>query len=103
VKKFDDKIVVLSSCRVAATPGLCIDGSGLRSSHQNEEKAMLEKLHSAAERRAADAVTRQIDRLVRTATPPGVTAEATDGGIVLSGKNLRRRILSDANLRNFGR
>jgi hypothetical protein len=64
---------------------------------------MLEKLTAAAERRAATAVARQIERLAKTPTPPGVRAEPTDGGIALTGKALRRRMLTDPKLRNFGR
>jgi hypothetical protein len=64
---------------------------------------MLEKLTAAAERRANDAVKRQIDRLAQTPTPPGVSVGANNEGITLSGKNLRRRMLTDPQLRNFGR
>jgi hypothetical protein len=64
---------------------------------------MLEKLTPAANRRAAIAVAKQLDRLAQTPTPPGVTVEATDSGITLSGKHLRRRLLTDPDLRNFGR
>jgi hypothetical protein len=64
---------------------------------------MLEKLTAAAERRANDAVKRQIDRLAQTPTPSGVSVDATAGGIILTGKNLRRRMLTDPSLRNFGR
>jgi hypothetical protein len=64
---------------------------------------MLEKLTPAAAQCAASAVASQIDRLVHIPAPPGVTVEATDGGIRLSGKALRRRMLTDPSLRNFGR
>jgi hypothetical protein len=64
---------------------------------------MLEKLTFAAGRRAAEAVTRQIGRLAQTPTPPGVTVEVNADGITLTGKRLRRRMLTDPNLRNFGR
>jgi hypothetical protein len=64
---------------------------------------MLEKLTPAANRRAAIAVAKQLGRLAKTPAPPGVTVEATDSGITLSGKHLRRRMLSDPDLRNFGR
>lgn len=62
---------------------------------------MLEKLTHAANRRADAAVKRQIDRLAQKPTPPGVTAQPVAGGIALTGKGLRRRMLSDASLRNF--
>lgn len=64
---------------------------------------MLEKLTAAVDRLAAEAVEHQINRLAQTQPPPGVTVEATDAGLILTGKNLRRRMLNDPNLRNFGR
>ena len=64
---------------------------------------MFEKLNAAVERSAADAVSRQITRLAAKPTPPGVSAEASDDGITLSGKRLRRRYITDPNLRNFVR
>ncbi len=57
----------------------------------------------AANNRAAEAVSRQIDRLANTPPPPGVTVEATNGGVTLTGRRLRRRLLHDPQLRNFGR
>jgi hypothetical protein len=64
---------------------------------------MLEKLTLSAERQASDASARQLDRLAQTTPPPGITVEATDDGVILSGTRLRRRMLSDPSLRNFGR
>ncbi len=64
---------------------------------------MLEKLTTAAERRVAIAVKQQVDRLAQTPPPPGVTFEASNDGITLSGKRLRHRMLTDPKLRNFGR
>jgi hypothetical protein len=64
---------------------------------------MLEKLISAAEQRADLAVERQIDRLAETPAPPGVTVEPFDSGVRLTGKRLRRRLITDPSLRNFGR
>lgn len=64
---------------------------------------MLEKLTVAAERRATSAVTQTINRIAIKPTPPGIAAEPTDGGVILSGKGLRRRMLSNPNLRNFTR
>ena len=64
---------------------------------------MFEKLNAAVERSAADAVSRQIARLATKPTPPGVSADASDDGIILSGKRLRRRYITDPNLRNFAR
>jgi hypothetical protein len=68
-----------------------------------DEQAMLENLTPAAQLQATAAVKNQINRLAKTPAPPGVTVEATDSGITLSGKHLRRRMLSDPDLRNFGR
>ena len=64
---------------------------------------MLEKLTTAAEGKAAEAVKRQIDRLAQSPTPPDIAATATSSGVTLTGKALRRRILTDPSLRNFGR
>ena len=64
---------------------------------------MLEKLTASADRQAAHAVKRQIDKLAQTSAPPGVTVEPSDTGITLNGKGLRRRMLTDPSLRNFGR
>lgn len=64
---------------------------------------MLERLTQAAEERAAAAVASQISRIAQTPTPPGVAVEANADGVILLGKNLRRRMLTNANLRNFGR
>ena len=47
---------------------------------------MLEKITRATDLRAAKAVQRQIDRLAQTPAPPGVTIEATDSGITLTGQ-----------------
>lgn len=62
-----------------------------------------EKLALAVGRRGACAVERHTRRLAQLPPPPGVRVEATDDGIALSGKSLRRRMLTDPNLRNFGR
>lgn len=35
--------------------------------------------------------------------PPGVRAQAIDGGIAFTGKQLRRRFITDPDLRNFAR
>lgn len=64
---------------------------------------MFEKLTKAIERRAAREVQRTKERLFETPVPPGVTAQVGDDGIILSGRNLRRRMLTDPHLRNFGR
>ena len=63
---------------------------------------MLERLTVAGERRAAKAVAQTVARLAAMPTPPGVTAEPVEGGVLLSGRGLRRRTLGDPKLRNFG-
>ena len=52
----------------------------------------------AEERRRA-----RIDRLASESPPPGVIVAQTEEGIVLSGRRLRRRLVTDAALRSFGR
>ncbi len=64
---------------------------------------MFEKLTKAVDRRADQAVVRTIDRLIEQPVPPGIVAQAGDRGVTLSGRNLRRRMLTDTHLRNFGR
>ena len=63
---------------------------------------MLEKLTAAGERIADAAVARQIEKLAAN-PPPGVDAAPSPQGIVLSGKRLRRRYVTDPALRNFTR
>ena len=72
-------------------------GEGVRIS------TMFEKLSDAGERRANDAVAQTITRLANTPTPLGVAAEAFEGGVALTGKGLRRRMIDNPQLRNFGR
>jgi len=43
------------------------------------------------------------DQLMTAAVPHDVRLERVDDGICLIGKNLRRRMLDDTRLRNFGR
>lgn len=43
------------------------------------------------------------DRLMTAAAPQGARLESTAEGVTLIGKNLRRRMLDDPRLRNFGR
>lgn len=64
---------------------------------------ILENLTTIAQARAARAQAAAIRRLAETPTPPGITAQAIDGGIALSGKALRRRYITDPDLRNFTR
>jgi hypothetical protein len=57
------------------------------------------KAAALAERRADDIS----ERLMRAPRPAGVNVERSGDGICLVGKNLRRRMLDDPQLRNFGR
>lgn len=43
------------------------------------------------------------DQLMQAPRPAGVDVERSGDGICLVGKNLRRRMLYDPQLRNFGR
>lgn len=64
---------------------------------------MFEQLLSKAQTVAAERQSAQIDRLANETPPPGITITRTDEGVVLSGKRLRRRFITDATLRSFGR
>lgn len=64
---------------------------------------MFEPLVSRAQAIVADRRAAQIDRLAETAPPPGVTVTRTEDGVVLSGKRLRHRLVTDAALRSFGK
>lgn len=64
---------------------------------------MFEKLTKAGDRVASDAIARTVARLTETPAPPGVHVQAIDGGVALSGRRLRRRMLADPQLRNFGK
>jgi hypothetical protein len=65
---------------------------------------MLERLATKAEDIGERAATKARDRILASgAVPKGVRVEAVDGGIALSGKALRRRMITDPQLRNFGR
>lgn len=62
----------------------------------------LDRLEPRAQKIADRAAVRTRDAiLVRSNPPPGVTTDRITGGILLSGKNLRRRFISDPQLRNF--
>ena len=64
---------------------------------------MLERLQAAANRQADRMLMRVIRRLAARTVPPGVEIKALPGGVELSGKRLKRRMIDDPNLRNFGR
>ncbi len=63
---------------------------------------MFEKLQAAADKRADRLLMRIIHRLAARAVPPGVEVKALDDGVELSGKRLKRRMIDDPDLRNFG-
>lgn len=58
-----------------------------------------QKAHEIGARAAAQ----HCERLCATPLPNGVRAECVDGGVQLSGKCLRLRMLNDPLLRNFAR
>lgn len=64
---------------------------------------MLSGLTQRATRIADAQVERTILRLASMSLPPGVTSEATRDGVILRGKNLKPRVITDPDLRNFGR
>jgi hypothetical protein len=64
---------------------------------------MFERLTQKAEAIAEASKQRTILSIVeRAVLPSGVRIEATDGGILLSGRGLLRRYLTDVNIRNLG-
>lgn len=62
-----------------------------------------DRLKAKADVLGAARVQQISDRLMATDLPQGVRAERNGDGVTLVGKNLRRRMLDDAQLRNFGR
>ncbi len=64
---------------------------------------MFERIIGKAQAIAAQKRNDQIERLVQVTPPPGITITRTDDGVVLSGKRLRRRLITDPALRSFGR
>lgn len=64
---------------------------------------MLERLVTHGARRAEALRRRVIARLAASATPPGLTAEAAEGGVRLSGRRLKMRLIREPQLRMFGR
>jgi hypothetical protein len=63
----------------------------------------IDRLKAKADAVGAVRVEQISDRLMATDLPQGVRAERNGDGVTLVGKNLRRRMLDDAQLRNFGR
>jgi hypothetical protein len=64
---------------------------------------MFERLHAAASKRADRLLMHVIARLAARLAPPGVELKALPDGVELSGKRLKRRMIDDPNLRNFGK
>lgn len=64
---------------------------------------MFEHLLSRAQTLAAHRRAAQVERLIADAPPPGITVTRSEEGVVLSGRGLRRRLITDAVLRSFGR
>lgn len=62
-----------------------------------------DRLKAKADALGAARVEQISDRLMATNLPQGVRAERSGDGVTLVAKNLRRRMLDDAQLRNFGR
>ena len=62
-----------------------------------------DRLKAKADAVGAARVEQISDRLMATDLPQGVRAERNGDGVTLVGKTLRRRMLDDAQLRNFGR
>ena len=62
-----------------------------------------ERLTAKAEALGAAHVQQVTDQLMATPLPRGVRAERLADGVTLVAKNLRRRMLEDAQLRSFGR
>lgn len=62
-----------------------------------------DRLKAKADALGAARVEQISDRLMATELPQGVCAERSGDGVTLVAKNLRRRMLDDAQLRNFGR
>ena len=63
---------------------------------------MFERLQEAANKRADRLLMRLIRHLSSRPVPPGVEVKALPDGVELSGKRLKRRMIDDPNLRNFG-
>lgn len=64
---------------------------------------MFQRTIGTAQAVAAQKRNAQIGRLVQVTPPPGITITRTEEGVVLSGKRLRRRLITDPALRSFGR
>ena len=63
---------------------------------------MFERLQEAANKRVDRLLMRIIRHLAARPAPPGVEVKALPDGVELSGKRLKRRMIDDPHLRNFG-
>jgi hypothetical protein len=64
---------------------------------------MLNRLLDRAASLGRVAQRRAIARLIRSDLPEGVSARVEDDAIILSGRGLIRRFITDPRLRRFGR
>ncbi|MEY3658565.1 MAG: hypothetical protein RL425_1326 [Pseudomonadota bacterium] len=64
---------------------------------------MLERLTARAEAWAEDKRRAAIARLAGQPLPPGVTAEANEQGLILSGRGLKLRLIREARMWRFWR
>jgi hypothetical protein len=64
---------------------------------------MLERLTARAEAWAQDKRRAAIARLAAQPLPPGLTAEANEQGLILSGRGLKLRLIREARIRRFWR
>ena len=63
-----------------------------------------ETLLAKGKRLALRLVAKEIDRiLAKSDRPKGVSAEATEQGVVLKGRKLKRRAITDPSIRNAAR
>ena len=63
--------------------------------------AIFDRLLARSTELARARVARVSDQLVHVELPNGIFAERIDGGVALSAKRLRRRIIDDVRLRSF--
>jgi hypothetical protein len=64
---------------------------------------MLDRLNQRAAWLAQVARRNALQRLSKADVPDGITLTTTDDSIILSGRDLRRALISDPRIRRFGR
>lgn len=62
---------------------------------------MMERLLKRGQAIAQASVEAAVDARLARPLPPGISAERIDTGIMLSGRGLRRRFVTDATVRAF--